>query len=196
MAEVTGSGASLGQAFRNAIGAVSLGGPRPSYTARQPVAQARQLTGTRRGKEAMTAAGVRATPRTVRGWLSGKHQPSKRNREALGRAYGAMQRGGIPDWVKQAELKITGRVQTGSDVRNRGTEGHAPLRVDMGAFNKPRTYTRGEEGSIWDAIEEALEEGADDDELEDLISEGIEADVGGSDGWEFPGGGYTVVFSG
>lgn len=194
--EVTASGRSLAQAFRNALGAVSLGSPRRSYTARQPVAQARQLTGTRLGREAMRDAGVRATPRTVRGWLTGKHQPSKANREALGRAYGAMQRGGIPEWVRHAELKITGQVQTGSDRRDRGAQGHAPLRVDMDRFNDTRRFRHGDDRTFWDAIEEALEQELDDADIEELIADGIEADIGGSDGWDFPGAAYTVTFTG
>lgn len=178
-------------AFRAAIAATSLGEARPSYRAQSPVARARQLQATRLGRDAMRDAGVKATPRTIRGWLTGRHQPSKANREALARAYDAMRRGGIPEWVKSADMKISGVCKTGEDARDRGSDGHAPLLVDMSKFSMyydDRTY--------WQAIEDAIAEGASDEDLEELLAEAIEQDIGGSDTWEFPGSAYTVTFTG
>lgn len=196
MAETTGGGGSLAAAFREALSKVSLGRPRESYTAAGWHAQVRQLTGTERGYQAMSEAGVHATRRTLTAWLSEERAPSKANREAISRAYEAMRRGGIPDWVKRGDLEVTGRVKTGRDDRDRGQAGAAPFRVDLGAGNEPR-ITLGEPGRThWEAIERAIEDGADDDELEELIGDLIAEDVTPSDLWEFPGSSYGVVITG
>jgi hypothetical protein len=116
-----------------------------------------------------------------------------------------MRRGGVPDWFKRGEMRITGRTGTGGDVRDRGTEGKAPLLIDLGSADsrRPRSPAlrtpppEDPEGSYWDHFERRLEEDPDDDELEDLIGEDlIEPDIGSSDGWDFPGAAYTVVISG
>lgn len=197
MAEVTGSGGSLAQAFRAAIAQASLGAARPSYRLRSPAAQYRQLSRTRLGRQALEQAGVSPTARTRARWLSHVQRPSRSNTDAIRRAYGAMQHGGIPDWVKRSpEAKISGSVRTGSDERDRGTEGHAPLLVNLDAGNESRIREGDPDRTHWDAIEEALARDADDDELDELLGDLIAEDIPPSDFWEFPGSSYTVVISG
>jgi hypothetical protein len=196
---VSGSGSSLGGAFRNAIAAVSLT-PRRSYKAKSPVAQARQLAATRRGSEALRGAGVHATRRTQRAWLTGKRQPNKANRQAIGRAYDAMKNGGVPPWVKNGKMKISGQVSHGGkDVRDRGHGGNAPLLVDLRGGNRPPMNQQDYPAiTIWDAVEDAIASGADDDYLDELIGEELlpaDDDLGGYS-WGFPGGAYSVGISG
>jgi hypothetical protein len=207
MPEVTGSGGSLASAFRAAIAQASLGGARPSYRLTGPAAQYRQLSRTRLGRQALEQAGVRPSAPTRRKWLGRVQRPSRANADAIRRAYGAMQRGGIPSWVKSGEMQVTGRTRTGLDDRDR-TEQH-PLKINLSHAKDtdPGRTSRGllhysasdkDPGeTYWDHFERRFTEDLDDDELEDLISEDlIEPDIGSSDGWEFPGGAYTVALSG
>jgi hypothetical protein len=192
VAEATGHGGSFAEAFRDALDAAvraaggAGGAPRSSYTARSPRAQYKHLASTARGRQALQDAGITAAPQTRRRWLTGRQNPGKANREAIAEAYRAMQRGGIPDSVRRRDFEIKGRVGTGSDIRDRGTRTHAPLRIRgrSGTWNRlDAIYRSGE----WDLL--------GDGGVEDLISEDlIEADIGGSDGWFFPGGSYTVTF--
>ena len=174
---------------------MSLGTPRRSYKAKNAVPQARQLASTRRGAEALRAAGVHATRRTQRAWLTGKRQPNKANREAIGRAYDAMKNGGIPQWIKHGKMTISGEVSHGTDVRDRGHGGTAPLLVDLsGGSRSPMNRQDFPANTIWDAIEDGIAEDADDDYLDELIGEELlpaDDDLGGYS-WGFPGGGYTV----
>lgn len=197
MPDVTGSGDSLAAAFRAAMAQASLGRPRPSYRAHSPLAQWRQLTRTRAGRRALELAGVAPSPRTVRRWRAGTQQPRRGNAEAIGRAYEGMRAGGIPDWVKRGQMEITGRIDVAGDVRDRGSAGAAPFRVDLRPANNPSPEQPSKSG--WDVVEEGLDLG--DDDLEELIAEEIiTADIDTTDTYHFPGGGpaggYTVKISG
>lgn len=165
---------------------------RESYRARSPLAQFKEMFGTERGYKAMSDAGVSGGTRTVGAWLSGEQAPSAANREAISRAYQAMRRGGTPEWVRNGEMKIDGRVGYGNDVRDRGSQGTAPLLVDLSAKGDPGA------GERWDSVDAAIADGASDDDLEELVAEGLIAeDIGDSYPWSFPGGGggYTVRIS-
>jgi hypothetical protein len=196
MPEIRGQGGSLAAAFRNAVASVSLGKPRESYQAKGWHAQVRQLMGTDKGYQAMGDAGAHATRRTLAGWLAQDHAPNKANRAAIDRAYRAMQRGGLPEWVKRADMKITGRVKTGPDERDRGSDGNAPLLVDLSAGNRSRLKHGEPERSHWDVIDDALAGDVDDDDLDEMLSDLIAEDIPPSDIWEFPGGNYSVSISG
>jgi hypothetical protein len=175
---------------------VSLGRARPSYTRARPAAQYRQLARTAAGRRALEQAGVSPSARTRARWLDRSQRPAAGNAAGIRRAYDAMRRGGIPEWVKRGEMKISGRVRTGTDERDRGSQGHAALRVNNNAGNRSRMKQGEPERTHWEAIEEALEDDADDDDLDELLGDLIAEDIPPSDAWEFPGGGYTVVISG
>jgi hypothetical protein len=199
VAEVTGSGGSLGGAFRAAIKSVSLGKARASYTAVSPRAQFRKLASTAAGRRSLEQAGVGGNARTRGAWLAGARSPSKANAAAIGQAYSAMRQGGIPSWVRNGKMEITGDVaHGGTDRRPRGSQGYAPLRVNLSGGNGPPVNSHDyPDPSIWDAIERAIEE-EDDDYLDELIGEELipaDDDVGGYD-WGFPGGSYGVVILG
>lgn len=199
MPSVTGSGESFGAAVRSALSQVSLGRARPSYRARSPVAQFRQLQRTTAGRRALGLAGVSPADRTARRWLTRSQAPSKANAVRIAQAYGAVQAGGIPDWVRSGRMQITGVVATGPDSRDRGTGGYAPLDIDLsnvdvlGGGGTVRDDGRGH----WQAVEEDWPD-LDDDELAELIAEDLIAeDIGeGSGAWGFPGGFYSVTFTG
>ena len=172
MPSVDGSGSSFGEAFRDAVSKVSLGAPRASYDRTTTLGQFRQLFATDRGYKAMGDAGLDVKQaRTIQGWLDGTSTPSKKNAAAISRAYESMKRGGVPSWVKKGQMDIKGRVANGNDVRPRGSDGNAPLRVD-------------------------LSQGTDE-HWDDLDGEGlVDDDLPSSGGWGFPGGSYTVTISG
>jgi hypothetical protein len=184
MAKATGRGGSLGEAFREALGAAGHP-PRPSYTAKSAVAQYKHLMKTEAGRQALDDAGLTAVPQTRKRWLGGgqkPQKPGKKNAAAIHAAYESMRRGSFPAAAKQGKMRITGRVGTGSDVRDRGTGGHAALEIDLSRG----TWTRMDR-AWWD--DDLF--GAQD--LEAIISEDlIEPDIGGSDWWYFPPGNFTV----
>lgn len=199
MAKAESSGSSLGAAFRAAIKQVAEP-PRISYTARSPLAQYKHLGRTARGQAELTHAGLTAAPQTIRRWLTGRQKPGKANAAKISTAYAVLRRGGIPTSVKHGGMTITGRVGTGRDVRNRGSGGQAPLKINLSAGNWGRieaAWQQGLFGPLFGEDEEDEEAwGLDDEDLEDMISEDlIEPDIGGSDGWYFPGGGYTVTLN-
>jgi hypothetical protein len=200
VASASGSGSSLGGAFRAAIQAVSLGRARPSYTAVSPQAQFRQLFSSAAGYEALQGAGLEVKQaRTMQGWLEGTSAPNRANSSAIRRAYRAMAAGGIPEWVRNGRMEITGEVTHGSaDRRDRGREGRAPLRVDLSGGNGPPMDSHDyPDDSIWDAIQRALDE-EDDDYLGELVGEELlpaDDDLGGYS-WGFPGGSYVVTILG
>lgn len=109
-----------------------------------------------------------------------------------------MRQGGIPEWVKSGEMRITGQVAYGPDVRNRGEGGTAPLLVDLSQADQlggGGTIRRDRRGH-WQAIEEDWPD-LDDDELEELIAEDLIAeDIGDGYPWGFPGGAYSVTITG
>lgn len=196
MAKATGHGSSFAAAFRDALSQVARP-PRLSYTAKSGPAQFKQLARTARGRAALEEAGLTAARQTQRRWIGGKQKPSKANAAKISAAYLVIQRGQIPRPVKRGEMLINGRVGTGSDVRNRGSSGNAPLKVSLGNGNWDRIEAAWRSGAIRPGADDEEDGGElDDADLEDLISEDlIEEDIGGSDNWYFPGGGYTVTIT-
>ncbi|MFJ8028604.1 hypothetical protein [Streptomyces sp. NPDC096311] len=172
MAGPTGRGNSLGAALGDLLRAQVTPRHRlSSYSAKHWHAQLSQLTGTRRGYEALESAGLDVRPDTLIKWLSDPEYNVRRSYRDL-----------IPDHVKNGQFEISGLVKTGADERERGTRRAAPLRIDA---------SRGD----WSDIE-ALWLAGDlrDDDFEDrFIEDVIVADIGeGTDGWEFNGGSYAV----
>lgn len=183
---VTGSGDSLGEALLAAIAAAA-GSDRPgeyrSYTATGWHAQLSKLTSSGRGYQAAESVGLSATARTLKAWLAEEQTPSPANRGLIERAYRAMAGRWPGAAIEGRDIRITGDVGIGSDVRHRGGPGTSPFLVD------------GSAGS-WDGIREQWQSGDPDaEEVEDLfISDLLEADLGETtENWHFPGSAYTVV---
>lgn len=157
-----------------------------SYTATGWHAQISKLTQHSRGAWAADRAGLDVSHTTVVRWLSyagpEDQAPSKENQSKIAEAYGLLA-GGIWDPANERrDYRIKGRVKTGSDDRERGTNGQAPLLIDGRSGN-------------WTRIREAYETGeiTEDEAEEWFISDVIVEDIGdGSDGWEFPGPSYSV----
>lgn len=177
------SAADLGRALMQAWG----DDPRKrSYTATGWHAQISKLTQHSRGSWAADQAGLDVSHTTVVRWLSyggpEDQAPTAENQAKINRAYQLLA-GGIWDPSNETrEYRIKGTVKTGSDIRDRGSDGQAALLID------------GSSGS-WDRIREAYESGeiTDKDAGEWFISDVIVEDIGeGSDGWEFPGSSYSV----
>lgn len=183
-----GSGGSLGAALVAALADAADGtvGVRKSYTAKGWHAQISKLTSSPRGYQAAEKVGLSATARTLKSWLSwagdGDPEPSQANQRKIAEAY-AIMAGRWPQEVEHQDVSVTGTVQMGPDVRDRGSKGHSPLLVD------------GRAGS-WQRLRDAWESGdVDADDFEEWwIEDVLEADLGeGSEPWEFPGSSYTVV---
>ena len=179
----TGEGPSLGAAIIAAIASAAGGhvGAYRSYTATGWHAQLSKLTSSPRGYQAAADAGLSATARTLKAWLSEAQTPSPANRTAIADAYRRMA-GAWPPGVTGQDIKISGKVKIGTDVRTRGVTGSAPLLID------------GRRGS-WARIEEEWSSGAPDpDRVEDhFVEDLLEADLGEqTEPWEFPGNSYTV----
>ena len=86
-----------------------------------------------------------------------------------------------PDWEGRP-FRITGSVQFGDDVRDRGSDGNAPLLVE------------GTSQAVWDEFRRKWEAGGmTDGEIEDAVADLCEdSDIGyAPDG--FPGTSYTVT---
>ena len=133
----------------------------------------------------MRAAGLEVKQkRTLEGWLDGTSHPNKANAEAINRAYKDMQRGGLPGWFKKGQMSISGQVGNGNDVRDRGSHGHAPLRVELSGGNMSRV----ESGLDRDGTEEV--------DWDELAGDLVDEDLPSSGGWEFPGSSYSVTVSG
>lgn len=176
--------ARLGEAFLDALGGYHR---LRSYTATGWHAQLTQLTSTERGREIL---GREMSPqrRTLVGWLSETTTPSRANREAIARAYGATG-GRFPRDAPTRIIEISGTVGNGSDVRVRGRQGRSPLRVNRDRDDLSRAWSR--LADAWDAGT------LDADEAEDvLINDIIPADPGlafASGGlWDFPGSDYSI----
>ncbi|MEU8952289.1 hypothetical protein [Streptomyces sp. NPDC048489] len=187
MAGPTGYGASLGAALNDLLRAQVTPRHRlASYNAKHWHAQLSQLTGTRRGYEALDAAGLNIRPDTLIKWLSDAEYNVRRSyRDLIHTAYenvAIVPADPLPDTIKDGQFEISGLVKTGNDERERGTRRAAPLRIDA---------SRGD----WSDIE-ALWLAGDlrDDDFEDrFIDDIIVADIGeGTDGWEFAGSDYSV----
>ncbi|MCX4581173.1 hypothetical protein OHB41_50395 [Streptomyces sp. NBC_01571] len=187
MAGPTGHGTSLGAALNDLLRAQVTPRHRlASYSAKHWHAQLSQLTGTRRGYEALDTAGLDVRPDTLIKWLSDSEYNVRRSyRDLIHTAYenvAFVPAEPLPDTVKDGQFEISGLVKTGADERERGTRRAAPLRIDA---------SRGD----WSDIE-ALWLAGDlrDDGFEDrFIDDIIIADIGeGTDGWEFSGSSYAV----
>ncbi|WP_329295905.1 hypothetical protein [Streptomyces sp. NBC_01455] len=187
MAGPTGHGPTLGAALNNLLRAQVTPRHRlASYSAKHWHAQLSQLTGTRRGYEAMETAGLDVRPDTLIKWLSDPEYNVRRSyRDLIHTAYenvAIVPAEPLPDTVKDGQFEISGLVKTGADERERGTRRAAPLRIDA---------SRGD----WSDIE-ALWLAGDlrDEDFEDrFIDDIIIADIGeGTDGWEFSGSSYSV----
>lgn len=112
-------------ALRNAekMEGLAARGPLRSYTAKGWAAQLGQLTGTKRGREALKAAGWHPSRETLRRYGLGTQAPSKANRSKIadaydrarnpGRGFGEARRAAVD------ELTTALRQQYGSDVRFR-----------------------------------------------------------------------------
>jgi len=177
----TGSGRTLGRALVDLFAhGGKPGGARSTYDRVGWQAQFSQLSKTKAGYAAMEAAGLSATIRTQRAWLTGDATASPINRGRIAEAYKSMQ-GGFDSRLQTAVLKISGRVTQGQDSRERGRGRSAPLRVD------------GNNGR-WDRIEAIWNAGADPDDIEtQYIEDVVDRDLGeGSYPWEFDGNWYEV----
>ena len=187
MAGPTGHGDSLGAALGDLLRAQVTPRHRLStYNAKHWHAQLSQLTGTRRGYEALETAGLDVRSDTLFKWLSDpEHNVRRGYRDLIHTAYenvAIVPADPIPDHIKRGQYEISGVVRTGNDERTRGTRDAAPLRIDG---------TRGN----WEEIEELWLAGdLTDDEFEDhFVDDVIVEDIGeGTDGWEFPGASYAV----
>jgi hypothetical protein len=174
------SGDTFGAAFRALALEQSAGPRRKSYRAKGWRAQLRQLQRTKAGRAAVSTLNV--TPRTLTAWAGGKRAPTKANQGRIGKLY-AFLAGGFPPQLKPARFEITGEVTIGADVRQRGSKGTAPLRLE--GDGHPRQ---------WTGIEQAWDAGEPDDVLEEAFIQGVvHADLDLSDFVRFSGTGYNVV---
>lgn len=187
MAGPTGRGPSLGAALGDLLRSQVTPRHRLStYNARHWHAQLSQLTGTRRGYQALEDAGLGVTTPTLINWLSDPEYNVRRSyQDIIHTAYenaAIVPADPIPDHIKRGQFEISGIVKTGDDERERGTRRASPLRIDA---------SRGD----WSEIERLWMTGdLDDDTFEDhFIDDIIVADIGeGTDGWDFPGTAYAV----
>lgn len=182
-------GATLGEALSQLL---RDHGARPqdhlrSYRAKEWHAQLVQLTGTHRGYDALERAGLTVTPRTLLSWLSEPDYPVRRSyRAQIRSAYedaATIPPTPVPSELRVHQFRITGTVQIARDIRDRGTQGEAPLRID------------GRNGT-WTRIEQAWLTGQLTDEVfeEYFIDDILVEDIGdGTDGWQFPGDWYQVI---
>lgn len=101
-----------------------------TYSAKHWHAQLSQLTGTRRGYEALESAGLDVKPDTLIKWLSDPEYNVRRSyRDLIHTAYenvAIVPADPIPDHVKDGQFEISGLVKTGADERERGNRRAAP----------------------------------------------------------------------
>jgi hypothetical protein len=161
--------------------AAQLGGaPRKSsYTAKGWHAQLSKLTATEAGYRAAERAGLSVSKRTLLDWLAEKREPNKANQDKIREAYNAAA-GRWPGWDGRT-FYISGTVQFGNDVRERGNGDHAPLMVS------------GASSAAWDDFRRKWEDGGmTDAEIEEAVIDLCEdSDIGYAP--EFSGTGYTVT---
>lgn len=177
----TGSGRTLGQALTVLFATGGRpGAPRSTYDRKGWRAQFAQLSATKSGYAAMERAGLHATSRTQRGWLTGDTEASPTNRGLIAAAYQAMSGGWNRDWQPK-QYVIRGRLTQGNDSRERGYHGNSPLRLD------------GRLGQ-WGPIQRAWNDGADAETIEALFIEFVVIpNLGeGSFPWQFDGDRYEV----
>lgn len=177
-----GSGRTLGAALTALFAQGGRpGSPRSTYDRKGWRAQFAQLSATKSGYAAMERAGLNATTRTQRGWLSGDSEASKANQGFIAQAYAAMSGGWNSGWNSR-QYVIRGRLTQGRDSRERGYRGNSPLRLDGRLGN-------------WGPIERAWNDGADAETIEALFIEFVVIpNLGeGSFPWEFDGDRYEVT---
>lgn len=148
--ELRGEGNTLGEAIVSAL--------RGAWSRRKPAvswhAQLSQLTKTIRGQDILARF---TNPRRWVAWLSEEVTPSADSRASIERAYRMML--GAAE-VKTGKAEIRGRVAVGTDVRDRGTPPHAPLRIDH-------------RNGHWGRFEPAWLAGVEPWELEDIYIEDV-----------------------
>lgn len=156
-------------------------GRKTSYTAVGWHAQIRQLTGHSRGSAAADAVGLDPTARTLRRWLAG-NEPTKANQERIAAAYRRLAND-FPAGVKGKTQQITGLVDIGGDLRDRGGADGVALKIGAG------------NGGDWTRIEDAWNDGTlTADLLEDLYYEDVVVpDLDSTDDIAFPGSSYSVA---
>lgn len=150
------------------------GGRKKSYGAVGWHAQIRKLTEAGGGAAAADKAGLDVTRSTLLKWLAQTQEPSAANQRKINEAYEVL--GGFWDSANENRTyHIHGLIDSGDRSKTR------ILKVD------------GSRGS-WSEIEEAYNDGADDDEIEELFIEHvINEDIGEpTDPWNFPGSSYSV----
>lgn len=135
MAGPTGHGGSLGAALNDLLRTQVTPRHRlSSYSAKHWHAQLGQLTGTRRGYEALETVGLDVRPDTLFKWLADSEYNVRRSyRDLIHTAYenvAIVPAEPIPGQVKNGQFEISGKVKTGNDERDRGTRRAAPLRID------------------------------------------------------------------
>ncbi|MER7953075.1 hypothetical protein ABTY59_37420 [Streptomyces sp. NPDC096079] len=174
-----GDGESLGRALISALAEAAGGtvGVKTSYTAKGWHAQISKITSQPRGYEAAEAVGLSATADTLKAWLSESREPTAANQRLIAAAYERM-RGRWPAEVERGPIEVTGQIETGRDDRTRTVE-----LTESREWSWTRLKRRWETGDL------------DPDEVEDDFVEDVwEGELGeGSEGWDFPGGSYTVV---
>lgn len=157
---------------------------RTSYNKTGWHAQLSKLTDSVRGYQALDKAGLDVKPRTLVTWLSDAEYPVRKGyREQINAAYQRLAGGRFPDRWRTKTFAISGRVTMGTDTRERGSEGHAPLRIN------------GTQG-VWDRIETGFRTGRlTTDQLEEYFTEDvIYPDIGpGAEYMDFDGTSYQVT---
>lgn len=146
-----------------------------------------QLTGTRRGYEALERAGLTVTARTLVTRLSEPEYAVRRSYqdqiESACEDAATNPPTPVPPEFQVHRFRITGTVRIARDVRDRGTRGAAPLHIDG-------------RNSSWARIEQTWLTGQLTDEVfeEYFIDDIVVEDIGdGTDGRPFPGDLYQVI---
>lgn len=155
-----------------------------SYTAKGWHAQITKLVSSPRGYAAANKVGLTATKRTVLAWLSEEQTPSAANQQKIQDAYEEMA-GKFPNQIIGADVRISGLVAIGNDVRDRGDLANNPLLIE------------GYDTRLWDDIKDAWNRGTLIPEDFEALFVGLIVDDaldGPSEPLEFPGGDYIVTF--
>lgn len=108
---------------------VSKGAPLKSFKQKGWRAQFRKLSGTKRGRAALAAAGLSASGRTVRGWLSGK-TASRANQNRISEAFENVrtQRDRGRD-ARSMVREFTEAIDGNAETPVRFFEGDQPIRI-------------------------------------------------------------------
>ncbi|MBC9730218.1 helix-turn-helix transcriptional regulator [Streptomyces sp. TRM68367] len=132
------------------------------------LARVRYLTRSGRQKEAARRAGLDVKPRTIKAWLAGKSKPSRKNVEAIDRAYREVRRANVARHLKE-RLNREGR-GTRVEIHPLDQSGvPEPRKRDIPTVEYRHLNVR-----RWDSIVDAWEagdEGALDDAWIDVIED-------------------------